>query len=1035
MAAPLAIPLIAAVAPEATAAALSYLGLGATAVGAGVLGGSLINKFLTPKSKSTEFSTATAEFLKAEQDREASKAKGLGGLAQAEANKEIAANYDYLNVDPGTGQIAINSDKALAEGGSLQLTEANGKVTLRNDMVNVEIPYTNYGSNDVPSAVPVGVPINMATSDDGLFPIVKDSGVALGDPQLVAATAIENSKREIQNYADYVAGELPPAQSQDLVDIQSVPAAQPVTQSQDYLGTVPTAQDLRDPALDAELAREAARGTQRGYLEDAGRSSDSGAIANAESLEQARAAERADAATAPTNTNPVTSGISDESNKSTVLRTEDPNYNKNTATKKINTSGVVNRNFEAPKEKSNPLHDWVNYTYNISWYMVPREVMNQITNGKISPGGEDAIIAQSELILKSGGSKSENKGKYFGVDFFIDNLVLKSIVGTSARNRSTDVVEINFDVVEPYNVTLLPRLIASAYAQTGKADWSACFYLLKIEFKGYDEEGIPQTIPKTTKYVPISLVSMDFDVTHKGAQYRFKAIPCHHFAQTLLDNQIPFHMEINGGTLEELFNGAATTVASQAPVSNGSTASARQQEIANTNNGGTPVGSNTFTKGVAEALNDNEKYIKSKKAIKFPTVYKFRFQDGIGSKSVVDPKNWTANGFRMADPKNPNEQVGKSIKLDTQKNVFRVQAGTRITDLISSIMQVSDYMAEQYSPSGNEDKPLYSFKIVPEVKFGEYDTLTNTWQREVTFVIVPYTIFGYDHPGFGQKAPPGATKRYRWIFTGQNKDIIDVRIKYEAAFFTVKNAGIEALMEADGNADNSSPATSSDSNSTMSGVFPRRVKAVNDIADQNNTGPKTEDRKTLAVAELFKRQFDSQPDNFNLNLVIVGDPDLIQQDNIMYGVNTDKNKLIYDFGSLNYLHYEAYFMFQFAIPRKDYDDETGLFDISSGNTNYFDGFYKIVSVTSEFRGGKFTQKLDNFKVSKQSNVKTDQSPVKAYSPKSTVKTEDPTGTLPIPSGTNVARGVEEAVTRAVQPITNAVRPAVEAVTNTVRDLI
>jgi hypothetical protein len=167
----------------------------------------------------------------------------------------------------------------------------------------------------------------------------------------------------------------------------------------------------------------------------------------------------------------------------------------------------------------------------------------------------------------------------------------------------------------------------------------------------------------------------------------------------------------------------------------------------------------------------------------------------------------------------------------------------------------------------------------------------------------------------------------------------------------------------------------------------------------------------------------------------VGDPDLIQQDNIMYGVNTDKNKLIYDFGSLNYLHYEAYFMFQFAIPRKDYDDETGLFDISSGNTNYFDGFYKIVSVTSEFRGGKFTQKLDNFKVSKQSNVKTDQSTVKTDSPKSTVKTEAPTGTLPIPSGTNVARGVEEAVTRAVQPITNAVRPAVEAVTNTVRDLI
>ena len=100
---------------------------------------------------------------------------------------------------------------------------------------------------------------------------------------------------------------------------------------------------------------------------------------------------------------------------------------------------------------------------------------------------------------------------------------------------------------------------------------------------------------------------------------------------------------------------------------------------------------------------------------------------------------------------------------------------------------------------------------------------------------------------------------------------------------------------------------------------------------------------------------------------MVGDPDLIQQDNIMYGKG-NKNQLIYDYGSLNYVHYTAYFWLDFKSPYNDYSEKTGLMDLESSNTNFFSGLYKIISVKSRFADGKFTQELKNVRVKIQSNT-------------------------------------------------------------------
>lgn len=954
MPAPLAIPLVAVAAPAASAVAIQALRLGAfvgSAVAGGIAAKTTIDK-LTPASTPNQIAQATDNFLKAEKDFEASRGKAFGNIAAADIGKEIAKNYPYVEWDDVSNRLAIASDATLASGGELIVNREASKISVQNGAINALIPFENYGTDDIPLAVTRETPVNVALSDDGTLPLIINREIVAGNAQAVAETVIAGQK----------------ISDNDLGTSYPIAPASPDVIGTDIKGVAPTdaadiifgdvarspAQDVVDPGLQAELAREASRA--RAWTEDAATTSDAGSVARAGSLEQARTLERQDAAAIAAN-DPGNNTVMPSAG--TGLRSEaatDPNYNRSTEQKKVNTGGVVNRSVDYPQEKPNPLHEYVNYTYKFSLYQVPKDVMNQVTMGLISPGGEDAIIAQSQLILSSGGSKSSDKGTYFKDDFFIDNVEMESIVGTSAQNRSTDVINLKMDIIEPYNMTLLPRLVASTYAQTGRPDWGMAFYLLKIQFLGYNDDGQPVEIPKTTKYVPFNIISIKFEVTGRGTVYNVQGIPCAHFAQTLLDNTIPFHMEFSGGTVDELFNSAAGFAASRNQAGGGRVSEAAQESAPRQS------GPQTFTKGVAAALNSGEEYLVKTGSQTYANKYAFEFEPELKDAKVIDAQTYNTLGLRYSNKKDPKEQnAAAPPAIDQKNNVFRVQAGTRVTDLISSVLQISSYITDQYSSTPPQDKPLYSWKIIPLVKFGEYDPKTNMWSREITYSVIPYTIFGQDHPNFGQKAPPGATKRYKWLFTGQNKDVVDLKLNYQAAFFNITNGAEKAQLDDAAKSDR----TDADPK-RRSGVFPTRTRPVFGIPDMHHTGPRALNQKTLAVEELFKKQFDSSADNISLNITIVGDPDLIQQDNIMYGKG-EKGKFIYDHGSLNYTHYAAYFWLDFKAPYTDYSETTGLFDIDSSNSSFFSGLYKIMAVKSRFTGGKFTQELRNVRVKIQSN--------------------------------------------------------------------
>lgn len=980
MPAPIAIPLIAA-SPQLGAAIIA----GGAAVSTYIAGQVFKNSYtstspsvpsiLRPNSSPQEFTEAATNYLKAYADYESAKANGFYNLQNSrDLAVEIAKNYDWVAVDEATGNLAILTDNNLAQGGSFNVEVKGNEITLSNEAISKIIPFENYGTDDLPLAVNQTTALDITLSEDGTLPLIIDKEIELENRQFLAQTAIEFNKLNQENpdqtlgAADLIPPvdayytlqiDIPAELGADVID-QSIPNAtiasdvnmvEPMADAAADLALPPVqtfGEDVISPTFSPEQAR-----TTASYLEDSPIVTSPDVVNTAGTLENARALEiaAANALTDSTGTElppPLTRSNFNSETQSVT--------NTSAVSQETPKSNTVAGSNPVPQEKPNPLHDYANWTYKITWYAISKDKANTISRGQITPGAEASITDGASPIMSSGGLKQHSAE--FPNDMYFSNLVIESIVANSSRSRGTDAISFEMEVIEPYNITLIPRLVTVNDSLNGNKDWGLGFYLLKVEFIGYNDEGSPKVIPNTTKYFPFQMVNLTFKVGAKHTAYQIKGVPYHHMSQTALDNTIPFHMEIVGGTVEEIFNGAKATATGSGSTGGG----VRDSSIATTDGvtGGNAGG--PLIKGVSIALNENEEFIKKAYPNKLTNTYAFEFLDGIGANRVNDPDTYQTSAFAMSNPKKLDRY------LDKTKNTFRIQNGTKISDLINIILQMSDYYVKQYKPSGNENDPINTHKIIPQVEYGSYDCVTKTWQRKVKFVVKKHVIHGNDIEGFGKKAPTGYAKSYKWLFTGQNKDVINVDVDYKVAFFDVKNANEKIKVSSK---DGSVNVQNNDNASTGACVIPElpvRSLMVSGIASQSNTGARDRNIATLSLEELFHKQFDSAGDNIQLNLTIVGDPDLLQQDNLLFSTNTDNSQVFIPNNSINFQDFEVYFNFEFKSPMKDYDDSTGLFQVSDTTTNAFSGLYKIVKVKSEFRAGKFTQQLENYRVRTQSNV-------------------------------------------------------------------
>jgi hypothetical protein len=644
-----------------------------------------------------------------------------------------------------------------------------------------------------------------------------------------------------------------------------------------------------------------------------------------------------------------------------------------------------------------------------------KDNFNLISSGGIKVGSEsDLLKGRSQLLISNGGvNKSiEPRSPAFPTDFMIDNLEIETIVGNKGPDaRGTDALSLKFDIIEPYTVSLLDRLMDLSLTLGMGADFKTLIYCMKIQFFGYDDMGTPQLIPNSTKWIPFTLLNLQFNITEKGAVYQCQGIPVQNLVMTEIDNVVPFHVELKGQKVSDLFN--ATIAKTQTAASN-STGTAARTDAPPT----PPNNSNTtVTQGIADAINDNEKFKRDKsKSQRFANIYAFEFDQEIADATVVDPKKMldAAREFATtkgaAGQKNAADGRAGKLTLDPNTGTFRAQAGTKITDLIGAVLKVTSYMRDQVTESGKTDqsKPLKMWKIVPKLEIVDYDDKTNFWARKVTYMVKTYDYYGEAHPELPQKAPPPASvvKKYEYIFTGNNKDVVKVNLDFKIAFFEVRN-GVKANTT-----ERSNDGTGQDdSNVAQNDTFQqdRRnpkpgIRQVNGDASQTNTGAASGDKKSIVIGEMMTKLLDNGVDLLSLDIEIVGDPDWVQQDNILYGDNVPKGQKTLSNRVINFQDSITCFQFEFKAPTTDYNDNTGLFDLGSSKTAMFSGIYQVIKVTSSFRGGIFKQKLDNVRVPKQKDSDT----VPAVTSKAVTTDKEPVVTpAPTPTPTLPAIGQNE----------------------------
>ena len=257
-------------------------------------------------------------------------------------------------------------------------------------------------------------------------------------------------------------------------------------------------------------------------------------------------------------------------------------------TKQIISAVQANQSTFAPR--NNVLDQYASYTYNIGWYlMTPEQYTALQKTSKISvsqynllvqSGGAPSSVEGVQPDLTSGGavtgvSQSAGRNPFFGLDYYFDNLEIKSTITGKGSNRAHNATTIKFTVTETAGITLINNLskaVKAVYKDSG-IEYISAFFALVIRFYGYDENGkIVQASDSDNKsavvekIIPFKLSDIQFSVSNKLVEYQVTAQTYSYtigFGSSL--GVIKAQIQISGATVKDILTkGAAVPAVSPA---------------------------------------------------------------------------------------------------------------------------------------------------------------------------------------------------------------------------------------------------------------------------------------------------------------------------------------------------------------------------------------------------------------------------------------------------------------------------------------
>ncbi len=342
----------------------------------------------------------------------------------------------------------------------------------------------------------------------------------------------------------------------------------------------------------------------------------------------------------------------------------------------------------------NPLHSYASYTYNISLFVLSSEEYNRAITGK-----ETWDRVGQCLIGGAGRFNDTNRHPAFRDDFFFDGLRLTTVIGLNQKSKSSNAIDITFNLIEPYGLTLLDRIIDVAETVKPRCrNYLELPYMLQIDFFGStDDGGMPNPIPGITKRLPIKLIELKMKVGAKGTEYALRAIPFNHQALQETTASTPINLEIDAATVKDFFDEGEAVIADSEEVTAYREAikldviqsdpeilkiyEARLIELEK----GTRVKATSYTAGVNAWY--QQQLITG--ARNYTDQIRFVVDEEIGKSLIVLPDRNDPSKTPVPDPGTAKARVINSPNAsgpDFKSSAFSISAGTSVLKLVAIVI-------------------------------------------------------------------------------------------------------------------------------------------------------------------------------------------------------------------------------------------------------------------------------------------------------------------------------------------------------------
>jgi hypothetical protein len=358
--------------------------------------------------------------------------------------------------------------------------------------------------------------------------------------------------------------------------------------------------------------------------------------------------------------------------------------------------------------------------------------------------------------------------------------------------------------------------------------------------------------------------------------------------------------------------------------------------------------------------------------------------------SESDAKTNTGSGASSNTSKSNIAEQFKQQTFNSNIKSVGFKGGTEIVQIIDDIISKSSYVSNALKVLNNEKPETGSvkntskqefkwFSINPIVTTKSFEKKTNYWTFNIKYQIKPYIIYYIKSNNVTNFCKfNGAHKVYNYFLTGENTQVLNYELSYNALYFIPESSTL-----------NQTGYAITESNTSLA---KQPIPSANQGGSQSGTGGVGINNETVPQ-ENVRAQLYSPNDAYKVTMKIMGDPDWILTSTGINAVaqsrfkaNPKVKSLSGTAADLGPTMFDGQLLVQVIFNTANDYLNTGLMDVSdqvltmspgTRNFNIKGTIFTVSHVTSLFLKGSFTQTLEmqvvpsNLLVTENSNSSAD----------------------------------------------------------------